>query len=84
LKLVKCNREARAALARTTLEGLLSPSTWRELGFFASVKPRGDILPVRSLYNDTGNTNIGLNPAEDPSHQAERLPLQMPAKPCGL
>jgi hypothetical protein len=41
---------------------LLSPSTWRELGFFASVKPRGDILPVRSLYNDTGNTNIGLNP----------------------
>src|SRR6266496_1031851 len=25
-------------------------------------RPRGDILPVRSLYNDTGNTNIGLNP----------------------
>jgi len=62
LKVVKCTREARATLARTTLEGLLSPSTWRELGFFASVKPHGDILPVRSLYNDTGNTNIGLNP----------------------
>jgi hypothetical protein len=62
VKVVKCTREARATLARTMLEGLLSPSTWRELGFFASVKPHGDILPVRSLYNDTGNTNIGLNP----------------------
>jgi hypothetical protein len=62
LKVVKCTREARATLARTTLKGLLSPTSWRELGFFASVKPHGDILPVRSLYNDTGNTNIGLNP----------------------
>jgi hypothetical protein len=62
IKVIDCTREARKALGRTTLEGLLSPSTWRELAFFASVKPRGDILPVRSLYNDTGNTNIGLNP----------------------
>jgi len=62
VKVVKCTREARATLDRTTLEELLSPSAWRELGFFASVKPQGDILPVRSLYNDTGNTNIGLNP----------------------
>ncbi len=62
VKVVSCTREARGTLARTTLEGLLSPSTWQELGFFASVKPHGDILPVRSLYNDTGNTNIGLNP----------------------
>ena len=62
VKAVRCTREARATLAATTLEALLSPSTWRDLGFFASIKPRGDILPVRSLYNDTGNTNIGLNP----------------------
>jgi len=41
VKVVKCTREARATLDRTTLEGLLSPSAWRELGFFASVKPPG-------------------------------------------
>ena len=62
IKVVNCTREAREALGRTTLNGLLSPSMWRELAFFASIKPCGDILPVRSLYNDTGNTNIGLNP----------------------
>jgi hypothetical protein len=26
------------------------------------VKPDGDILPVRALYRNTGDTNIGLNP----------------------
>ena len=36
--------------------------TWSQLGFFASAKPSADIFPVRALYNDTGSTNIGLNP----------------------
>jgi hypothetical protein len=62
VQVVDCTGEARATLRRATLEGLLSPFMWGELAFFASVKPGGDILPVRSLYNDTGNTNIGLNP----------------------
>jgi len=44
------------------LETLLKPSTWLELSFFASVIPDGDVLPVRALYGDSGNTNIGLNP----------------------
>src|SRR5579872_514919 len=59
---VDCTGEARDILRRASLEELLSPSMWQELAFFASVKPSGDILPVRSLYNDTGDTNIGLNP----------------------
>jgi hypothetical protein len=41
---------------------LLNPATWKELAFFASIKADGDILPVRALYNETGETNIGMNP----------------------
>jgi hypothetical protein len=37
-------------------------AAWLELAFFASVKPSGDVVPVRALYNETGDTNIGLNP----------------------
>ena len=38
------------------------------MAFFALVKPTRDILPVRAVYNDTGSTNIGLNPltSKDP------------------
>jgi hypothetical protein len=59
---VDCTEEARNILDHTTSETLLDPLTWKELAFFASVEPRGDILPVRSLYSETGDTNIGLNP----------------------
>ena len=31
-------------------------------GGLVSLKADGDILPVRALYNETGETNIGLNP----------------------
>jgi hypothetical protein len=43
-------------------ESILDPSLWTRLGFFASVKPSGDLLPVRAMYSETGETNIGLNP----------------------
>src|SRR5258707_1034700 len=43
-------------------ETILDPSLWPRLAFFASVKPSGDILPVRAMYSETGETNIGLNP----------------------
>jgi hypothetical protein len=49
-------------LNRVTSETILDPSTWRDLAFFALVEPNGDILPVRALYGETGDTNIGLNP----------------------
>jgi hypothetical protein len=62
LKVQDCTEEARETLDRATLETLLDPSTWLRLAFFASVQPTGDILPVRALYGETGDTNIGLNP----------------------
>lgn len=57
-----CTAEARDFLQDATLETVLRPDAWQKLAFFASVTPNGDVLPVRSLYNETGNTNIGLNP----------------------
>jgi hypothetical protein len=62
LEVVPCTKEARKALASINATTALDPSTWLKLGFFASVKPSSDTLPVRALYNDTGSTNIGLNP----------------------
>jgi hypothetical protein len=62
VKVEECITEAQDILNRTDLETALDPSTWERLAFFASVKPAGDILPVRSLYSDSGDTNIGLNP----------------------
>jgi hypothetical protein len=62
LKILDCTGEARKLLDRTTSETLLDRATWKDLAFFASVKPNGDILPVRALYGETGDTNIGVNP----------------------
>ena len=68
VKVEECTAEAHEVLERADLETVLEPSTWRDLAFFASVLPADDVLPVRSLYGDTDNTNIGLNPlsAEEP------------------
>lgn len=62
IEVVPCTKEARKTLASVNAKTALDPATWLKLGFFASVKPSTDILPVRALYNDTGSTNIGLNP----------------------
>jgi hypothetical protein len=68
LKVVDCTKEARAALNSANVENILEPSTWQDLAFFALVEPSDDLLPVRTLYGETGNTNIGLNPlsSEEP------------------
>jgi hypothetical protein len=68
VKVEECTAEARRILERASLKELLNPAFWRELAFFACVKPDSDILPVRSLYGKTGDTNIGVNPltSEDP------------------
>jgi hypothetical protein len=57
-----CTKAAQKTLSGVNVETVLAPSTWTELGFSALVEPSADILPVRALYNDTGSTNIGLNP----------------------
>jgi hypothetical protein len=62
VKVRDCTAEARQILEGITSRALLNPRTWADLAFFASIKPDGDILPVRALYSDTGDTNIGLNP----------------------
>jgi hypothetical protein len=62
MEVTDCTQEARHDLATINVKTVLSPSKWPKLAFFALIKPSGDILPVRALYGDTGNTNIGLNP----------------------
>jgi hypothetical protein len=47
IDVVDCTKEARKVLNRASLEELLKPSLWMDLGFFALVKPNRDVLPVR-------------------------------------
>lgn len=54
--------DVRRLLAELTLDDLFKPETWKRLNFFAQIRPDGDILPVRSVYDDkSGTCNIGLN-----------------------
>jgi hypothetical protein len=48
----------RRLLDAVTLDQTFDPSFWKQLSFFALVRPDDDILPVRSLYNGS-TTNIG-------------------------
>jgi hypothetical protein len=55
-------KEVRALLGNVTLDDLFKPAFWKRLNFYARIVPDGDILPVRSVYNDkSGTCNIGLN-----------------------
>jgi hypothetical protein len=50
----------RKLLNRITLDECFRPELWADLRFFALIKPRKQILPVRTMY--TGNApNIGNN-----------------------
>jgi hypothetical protein len=54
--------EVRALLAKVTLVDVFHPAFWKRLNFYAQIMPEGDILPVRSVYDDkSGTCNIGLN-----------------------
>jgi len=61
IEVVDCTKEAQNFLERLRPQELLTQAVWKDLAFFASVNPKGNVLPVRSLYSKTG-TNIGLNP----------------------
>jgi len=55
-------QNVRALLAKVTLDDLFRPGFWKQLNFYACIVPEGDILPVRSVYDDkSGTCNIGLN-----------------------
>ena len=57
-----CTARARKLLSKTLLDDTFDSAFWKQLSFFALVKPQSDILPVRTIYSDTGKTqNIGLN-----------------------
>jgi hypothetical protein len=68
LRVAYCTKDAQKTLNSVNVKTILNPATWSKLAFFALVKPSRDILPVRALYNDTGSTNIGVNPltSKDP------------------
>jgi len=62
VRFVNCTARAKKLLSRTNLEHTFDRALWKQLSFFALVKPQDDILPVRTVYGDTGKTqNIGLN-----------------------
>jgi len=55
-------KDVRTLLANVTLSDLFKPAFWKGLNFYALIVPNGDILPVRSVYDDkSGTCNIGLN-----------------------
>jgi hypothetical protein len=60
VRFVNCTSSAKELLSQVQLENTFDPSFWKQLSFFSLVKPKGDILPVRTIYG--GKTqNIGLN-----------------------
>jgi hypothetical protein len=62
LKVKDATKDVRELLGGLTLEQLFDPKLWPDLSFFALIQPEGEVLPVRTQYSDTGETNIGLNP----------------------
>jgi hypothetical protein len=62
LTIEDATEEVRALLANLSLDDLFRPASWKQLNFYARIRPEGDILPVRSMYDDkSGTCNIGLN-----------------------
>jgi hypothetical protein len=62
LTIKDATRDVWALLAKVTFDDFFQPTFWKQLNFYALVAPEGDILPVRSVYDDkSGTCNIGLN-----------------------
>jgi hypothetical protein len=54
--------DVRALLSSINLDSLFLPDSWKQFNFYARIEPNGDILPVRSVYDEkSGTCNIGLN-----------------------
>jgi hypothetical protein len=62
LEIVDATKQVRRILKSITPERLFQPSFWKQLNFYASVIPEGDVVPVRTTYGSNGGScNIGLN-----------------------
>jgi hypothetical protein len=60
VKFVNATTQVRKLLSKVALKDTFELSFWEHLSFFALIKPHGDIVPVRTVYQ--GKTqNIGLN-----------------------
>ncbi len=60
LRVEDATAEVRALVKTVTLDDTFSQDFWKDLSFFARVRPDRDIFPVRTVYN--GQTqNIGIN-----------------------
>ncbi len=54
--------EVQKFISGITLEDCFQQNTWKQMKFFARIRPDGDVLPVRAEYNEDGVTkNIGIN-----------------------
>ena len=62
LSFVDVTDEVRAFVAGIELDDCFKQDTWKQMKFFARIRPHGDVLPVRAEYSDDGVTkNIGVN-----------------------
>jgi hypothetical protein len=64
IRFVDYTARARRLFSKTKLNQTFDKDFWKQLSFFALVKPNGDILPVRTVYDSGHNKrtqNIGLN-----------------------
>jgi hypothetical protein len=61
LRIEDATEEVRQLLMNLTLDETFDQEFWKRLPFFALVRPEGDILPVRTAYNNK-TSNIGVNP----------------------
>jgi len=53
--------EVRSLLEKITLEDCFKQETWKQMKFFARVRPDKDVFPVRAEYSDEGTKNIAIN-----------------------
>jgi hypothetical protein len=61
LRIEDATDEVRTLLTNLTPNAVFEQAFWKDLLFFALVRPAGDILPVRTNYNGE-TSNIGVNP----------------------
>jgi hypothetical protein len=55
-------QDVRRLLASFTFDDLFRPAFWKQFNFYARIIPDGDLLPIRSVYDEkSGTCNIGLN-----------------------
>ena len=64
VKFADYTTKARRLLSKTELKDAFERDFWKQLSFFALLKPKDDILPVRTVYqsgHSKRTQNIGLN-----------------------